>query len=111
VNISGILVIAPGERLGETIQRLNALPGVEVHHTDPNTGRIVVTQEAATVQDEVDGLKRIKALPHIVLAEMVHHHFEDSSEVFDHLPDSLQDAGELPEVPAFLRNRSTAKGS
>ena len=95
MNISGILVIVPGDRVAETIQALSALPGVDVHHTDPSTGRIVVTQEATTVQDEVDGLKRIKALPHVVLAEMVHHHFEDSSEMFDRLPDSLQDTGEL----------------
>lgn len=111
MNISGILVIAPGDRLGETIQALNALPGVEVHHTDRSTGRIVITQEAATVQAEVDGLKRIKALPHIVLAEMVHHHFENSSEVFDRLPDSLQQTNEPPDVPVFLQNRSSAKES
>jgi len=109
VNISGILVIVPGERVEETIQSLNALPGVETHHSDANTGRIVVTQEAARVQDEVQGLKRIKALPHIVLAEMVHHHFEDSSEMFDGLPDELQDAGDPPDVPTFLQHRSTAK--
>jgi len=111
VNISGILVIAPGDRLEETILTLNALPGVEVHHTDPTTGRIVITQEAATVQAEVDGLKRIKALPHIVLAEMVHHHFENSSEVFDRLPDALRDATEPPDVPAFLKDRPSAKES
>ena len=77
MNISGILVIASGPRLAETIQALNALPGVDVHHTETATGRMVVTQEAASVQEEVEGLQRIKALPHVVLAEMVHHHFED----------------------------------
>ena len=109
MNISGILVVVPGERVAETIQSLNALPGVEAHHSDPSTGRIVVTQEAARVQDEVEGLKRIKALPHVVLVELVHHHFEDSSEMFDRLPDSLQDASDPPDVPAFLQNKSTAK--
>ena len=101
MNISGILVITPAERLGQTIDALNALPGVEVHHTDPNSGRIVVTQEAGSVQDEVDGLMRIKALPHIVLAEMVHHHFEDDREMFDRLPD----------VPAFLQDQPAMKES
>ena len=111
MNISGILVIAPVDRLGETIQALDALAGVDVHHHDPNTGRIVITQEAPTVQAEVDGLKRIKALPHIVLAEMVHHHFENSSEAFDRLPDSLLDTHEPPDVPAFLQDQSPTKES
>lgn len=84
VNVSGILVVTPADRLEETTRALAALEGVDVHHTDPATGRIVVTQEAGSVHAEVDGLKRIKALPHIILAEMVHHHFEDDPEMSDH---------------------------
>ncbi|MBD3867490.1 MAG: chaperone NapD [Acidobacteria bacterium] len=101
MNISGILVITPAEQLQSTIDNLNALPGVEVHHTDPETGRIVVTQEAGSVHGEVDGLKRIKALPHIILAEMVHHHFEDDR----------QPIGRGPEIPAMLRDQPTLKES
>jgi len=81
MNVSGILVVTSVECLDQTAEALNALPGVEVHHTDAVTGRLVVTQEAASVHEEMDGLKRIKALPHIILAEMVHHHFEDSAEM------------------------------
>jgi nitrate reductase NapD len=76
LNISGILVVVPIERMSGTTEALNALPGVEVHHTDPATGRIVVTQEAASVEAEVDGLRRIKALPHVILAEMVQHYID-----------------------------------
>ena len=99
MNISGILVITPADRLQETMAALSALPGVDVHHTDPDTGRIVVTQEADSIHAEVDGLKRIKALPHIILAEMVHHHFEDDREQIDR----------LPGIPALLRDQPTPK--
>jgi nitrate reductase NapD len=101
MNVSGILVITPSSRLHDTIDRLNALPGVEVHHTDPATGRIVVTQEADSVPAEVDGLQRIKALPHIILAEMVHHCFEDDRETIDR----------STEVPDFLRDQTSLKES
>ncbi len=100
MNVSGILVITPSDRLQDTIRRLNALPGVDVHHTDPETGRIVVTQEADSVHAEVDGLKRIKELPHIILAELVHHHFEDDQEQIDpvkNLPAMLRDQPALKE--------------
>jgi nitrate reductase NapAB chaperone NapD len=78
VNVSGILVIVPTADTDATIGALAALPGVDVHHVDRTTGRIIVTQEAATVSDEVLGLKRIKALPRVILAEMVHHNFEQT---------------------------------
>lgn len=98
LNISGILVVVPVDRLSGTIEALNALPGVEVHHTDEATGRIVVTQEAASVGAEVDGLLRIKALPHVILAEMVQHYFAGDP------PDEMDDSEKLKrgDVPRFL---------
>ena len=95
MNVSGILVVTPVTRLDETAAALADLPGVDVHHTDPATGRLVVTQEAETVRDEMDGLKRIKVLPHIVLAEMVHHHFEGSDEMLESITEK--------EIPALLK--------
>jgi nitrate reductase NapD len=102
MNVSGILVVTPEKYLQATIDNLNRLDGVEVHQTDPATGRIVITQEGRSVHDEIDGLKRIKALPHIILAEMIHHHFEQDREKLHEIPEDLDDAEGLPEVPAFL---------
>lgn len=77
MNLSGILVRALPERLDEVVTRLSTLPGVEVHETDAASGRAIVVQEAATVDDEVAGLVRIKALPGVVAAEMVYHYFAE----------------------------------
>ena len=77
MNVSGILVVVPAAETDRSIEKLAALPGVDVHHVDPATGRIIVTQEAESIDDEVGGLKRIKALSGVILAEMVHHHFKD----------------------------------
>ena len=76
MNVSGILVVVPPHQVSSSTASLNAIPGVSVHYTDPGTGRIIVTQEAETTSDEIVGLKRIKALPNIVLAELVYHYFE-----------------------------------
>ena len=103
MNISGILVITPPEETSNTCERLNALDGVDVHFVDGQTGRIVVTQEAESIKAEVDGLKRIRALPHIILAEMSYHNFEDDRELIDALPEDLDD--EIPgQVPDYLNN-------
>jgi nitrate reductase NapD len=59
---------------------------VEVHHTEPETGRLVVVQEAETVDQEVAALCRIKALSGVMLAEMVYHVFDETPPEWDAIP-------------------------
>ncbi len=77
--ISGILVVVPKNRLSRVISSLKTVPGVSVHHTDPRTGRIVATLEADTTSAEIDGLQQIKALPDVLLAELVYHYLEQDT--------------------------------
>lgn len=105
MNISGILVVVAPEQTQATIARLQALPGIDVHHVDAAGGRIVITQEAATIADEVAGLKRIRTLPGIVLAEMSYHYFEDDPQVLDGIPAELDDEGlDSTQVPGYLND-------
>ena len=79
MNLSGIVVIAAPGRLDEVVAALPGLPGVEVHQTDAAASRVVVVQEARSIDDEVDGLTRIQALPGVVSASMVYHYFADDA--------------------------------
>ena len=103
MNISGILVVVSTVRVDAMVTQLNQMDGIDVHHIDAATGRIVITQEADTISDEVDGLKRIRALPSIILAEMSYHNFEDDTELLEGIPAEL-DAEDLDtaHVPGFL---------
>jgi len=107
LNISGILVVVRREALAQSIARLEALPGIEVHHTHGTSGRIVITQEAASVDEEMEGLMRIKALPDVVMAEMVYHFFGDEAPGIAagsaSAPESSADAPGA-EVPSFLND-------
>ncbi len=102
MNISAILVVVPVTEFDTAGDRLEALPGVEVRHTDPATGRLLVIQEAADVGAEVEGLKRIKALPGIILAEMVYHYFEDDPGIAAGFTSESSGAAASSRVPAFL---------
>jgi nitrate reductase NapD len=102
MNLSGVLVIVPPEHLNEVVADLAALQGVDVHHTDPASGRVVVTLEGETVGDEVELLKRVKALAHVALAEMVYHHFEEAGGAPEEVPADLEEG--LPAVPKFLND-------
>ena len=100
MNISGILVIVSPQRVESMTNQLNGLDGIDVHHIDAASGRIVITQEAESIKEEVDGLKRIQGLPGVILAEMSYHNFEDDSELLHGIPAELDDAD---IVPAFLK--------
>lgn len=77
MNLSGILVVAAPGRLAEVQTALVALPGVEVHHIDEASGRIVVVQEAPDVDAETAGFTRIKSLPGVIDAALVYHRLDD----------------------------------
>ena len=85
MNISAILVTTKPENTDNMIETLNQISGIEVYHHEHATGKIIVIQEAETIQQEVDGLKNIKKLPGIILAEMVEHYFGDDTNLY---PDS-----------------------
>lgn len=107
MNLSGILVVAQADWKAQVVAALNALPGVEVHQVDESNGRIIAVQEAADIHAEVEGLKRIKALPNVLMAEMVYHYIAEDEQTYDAMPPELQEAQtgfETCAVPAYLNS-------
>ncbi|MCK4675443.1 MAG: chaperone NapD [Gammaproteobacteria bacterium] len=107
MNLSGILIISTPSEIDALIDSLNAMPDVEVHHIDRDNNKLIVVQEAEAIHKEVDGLKKIKKLPGIVLAEMVYHYLaDDKSLVPENIPDDLDEYTGLQQsaVPAYLND-------
>ena len=104
MNVSGILVIASPGHVDEVCETLGAMTGIDVHYIDNDSGRIVITQEAETISDEVEGLKRIRTLPHITLAEMSSHYFEEDRELLEGIPEDLDDDSLQKAVPPYLND-------
>jgi nitrate reductase NapAB chaperone NapD len=77
MNISGILVVADTDHIDTVLAQLAALDGFEIAQCDRAGGRIVVVQEAPHVGAEVAGFSRIRALPHVLSADLVCHYFGD----------------------------------
>ena len=97
MNLSGILVVASPGIIETVVEQLNELPGVTVYHRDDPTGRIIIVQEAETVHAEVDGLRRIKALPGILFAELVYHYLADDNSDASLPPSNLDSMCGIPE--------------
>ena len=73
MSYSGIVVRADPKGLAEVADRLVALPGVQVHQRHAESGRMVLTLEAGTPDEEVAGLRRIQTVPGVVSADLVYH--------------------------------------
>ena len=104
MNLSAILVVATPTKLQAVRKQLELLNGVDTHHSDPASGRLIATIEAPDLKQEIDMLKCIKALPDVAMAEMVEHHFEEELENYSALLEGLPEG--LPEVPRFLNEDS-----
>jgi periplasmic nitrate reductase NapD len=76
MNVSSVVVRIAPDDVADGVRRLEELPGVEVRFTDAARGRIVVTQETLTTDEQEAGLRRIQALPGLLSAELVCHYFE-----------------------------------
>ena len=80
MNLSGIVVTVKQGQFQQGLNVLEELKNVDVYHTDEASRRIIVVQEAETVQQEVEGLKTIKKLPMVSYAEMVYHYIAEETE-------------------------------
>lgn len=76
MHYSGIVVVAKPSRVGDCQRELEALPGVEVHYCQPETGRLVVVQETESAEEQERGLRHIQALPVVEAAALIEHRID-----------------------------------
>lgn len=104
MNLSGILVVAEQDWQNEVISALDAVPGVTIHQIDQPTGRLIAVQEAQDIYAEVEGLRQIKALPHVVMAEMIYHYIAEDDADYPELPPELAGQESSCSIPAYLQD-------
>ncbi|MCP5068374.1 MAG: chaperone NapD [bacterium] len=75
--ISAVLVATRSEHVAETCTALENHPWADVHHVESETGRIIVTIEAANTDEATARIIELRDVPHVILAEMVEHFVED----------------------------------
>ena len=80
MHYSGLLVVTRPRHVDEVIRDLSSIPGVEVHHRDPESGRLVVVQEGPSLEGQKRTLLRIQSLPRVIHAELVYHYRDEGPE-------------------------------
>lgn len=73
-GIAGLVVRTHPVDLPTVLARLGALPGVDIHHRDPEGGRAVVTLEVTSPERGEDQLRAMREVPGVLTAELVFHY-------------------------------------
>jgi nitrate reductase NapD len=76
MTISGIVVACRPEDVDGVIADVNALEWAEVHQTD-GRGRLVVTIEARDIDESMDRLTALNALPRVLSAELAQFYVDE----------------------------------
>jgi len=76
MTISGIVVACQPGDIDGLSQVLSDLPWVDVHYSDPR-GRLVVTLEAADIDQSMERLKELQSLPRVLMAELAEYCIEN----------------------------------
>jgi nitrate reductase NapAB chaperone NapD len=87
VIISGIVMASRPEHLVEMSRAVETISWADVHFSDPS-GRLVVTIEAADLDQSVDRLRRLQELPRVLMAELAQYCIEER--VQDGLEEQVQ---------------------
>lgn len=76
MTVAGVVVTCRPERLEAVRRALGTVAGVDVHHAD-DRGRLVVTIEARTTDENARRLREVQALPEVLCADLVQHYVEE----------------------------------
>jgi nitrate reductase NapAB chaperone NapD len=92
-HYSGVVVIVPPGRVESCARDLDGLAGVEVHYRHPESGRIVAVLEGRTAEEHQETLRRMHAIPDVLVAAPVYHYVEASPEIAEVEADSPAERG------------------
>jgi nitrate reductase NapAB chaperone NapD len=76
LHVAGLLVSAAPGQLRDVVRHLSAAPGLQVHARDDTTGRIVVTIETASIDEQEAQFAWVRTLCGVRAVDLVCHYFE-----------------------------------
>lgn len=94
MNISSIVVQTTPQYLEEVVENIKACEVCDYHMHDEK-GRIIITIEGNGVKEELEKLRVIEAIPHVVAADMQMAYSEDELE--EHM-EVLNNAHAVPKI-------------
>ena len=79
MNYSSVVITLGAGAESRALKALSALEGLEVHHVDEASRRVVAVIEAETTGLEADVLERIRRTEGVIDVSLHAHYFEDEA--------------------------------
>lgn len=79
MNYSSVVITLAAGAEDRALEALSALEGLEVHHVDETTRRVVAVIEAETTGLEADVFERIRLTEGVIDVSLHAHYFEDEA--------------------------------
>lgn len=79
MNYSSVVITLAAGAEDRALEALSALEGLEVHHVDETTRRVVAVIEAETTGLEADVFERIRRTEGVIDVSLHAHYFEDEA--------------------------------
>jgi len=98
VNISSIVLQAKPEHIDAIVKVCQESDFCDYHFHDATIGKIIVTVEGENIDEEMQKMKKIQAIPHVICADMMMAYSEDELEA-ERLKLESNDA-----IPAILND-------
>ena len=98
LNISSIVIQAKSCYIDEIVEICKNSDFCDYHFHDKDIGKIVVTVEGDGIDEEMQKMKKIEKIPHVICADMMMAYSEDE---LDSEREKLEAA---PDVPAILND-------
>lgn len=100
-NVSSLVVLCATSEIARLWEAINAISGAECHYKD-ESGKIIVTLESQSIEEEIKLLKRIEGLEGVISAQMIYaYHSTELEEMREEI--AQQDA-----IPTILKEDKSA---
>ena len=98
MNISSIVIQTKPEYIEEIVEICKNSDFCDYHFHDINIGKIIVTIEGKNIDEEMNKLKEIQKIPHVICADMMMAYSENE------LDEERAKLEHTPAVPAMLND-------
>jgi nitrate reductase NapD len=95
MNISSVVVKVKPEHISDVLEVLQNSEFCEYHFHDESKGKIIVTVEGESVDDEIKNLKIVQSIQHVISADMMMSYSEDE---LDKEIKKLNDSDPVPDI-------------
>ncbi len=100
-NVSSLVVLCAPQNIESLWKKINEIEGAECHYKE-ESGKIIVTLESESIEQEIHLLSRIERIEEVLSAQMIYAYHSTELEAM------RQEIAKQESVPAVLRDEQSS---